>query len=300
MSDITRHKIEQALLYIEQHLDKKLSAEQIAQAACLSSFHFQRMFSLYLGESVAQYVLHRRLERAAQLLLTTPNATLLDLALATGFETHSAFSRVFRQHFGISPSVFRNNPNAAQISQQPSRPFLKPLPATSQIDFKVVELADLHFNYKADQGRIDGTFLTQSQPQLLIDFAYLGKQANLFGLCSAFPASPQNLNEQSAKVYYGGIFSHPPQPSQMSAWSPNWLTLKAGLWAIFSHRGSYEYLYQTWNQGICCILNNADYHLRDELPFEMYLTSPQALPINDWLTHIYIPIKTADPEQHIN
>ena len=72
MNDKTRQKLEKALLYIEQNIEEKISSDGIAQHAMLSTFHFQRLFSAYLGESVSQYVLHRRLELAAKSLLEQP------------------------------------------------------------------------------------------------------------------------------------------------------------------------------------------------------------------------------------
>ena len=50
MSDNVRYKLEQALLYIDQNINNKITVVQIAQYACLSSFHFHRVFALYLGK----------------------------------------------------------------------------------------------------------------------------------------------------------------------------------------------------------------------------------------------------------
>lgn len=55
-------QLERTLLYIDDHLEQKMTIEQVARYACMSSFHFQRLFSAYLGETVNQYVLRRRLD----------------------------------------------------------------------------------------------------------------------------------------------------------------------------------------------------------------------------------------------
>lgn len=294
MSDSTRHKLEQALLFIDHNLDKKLSAEQIAQHACLSSFHFQRMFRAYLGESVSQYVLHRRLELSAKQLLAQPDLGVLDIALCSGFETHSAFTRAFRQQFSVSPSEFRLQPTKAELSHDRSRPFLNTVTTKNpHLKVEIRSLPELHYNYKTTRGAVDGTFLKQDQATIASDFLQLSQQPRLYGLASAFPASPQSLNDSHADVMYGAIY---PQ-QQTSSWSANWLRIETGLWAVCVHKGSYDYLYQTWNQVFRAWLPNSDYELRDTLPFEIYLTSPATTPEKDWLTQIYIPIKTAGSEQ---
>lgn len=294
MSDKTRNKLEQALLYIEQHLDEKLSAEQVAQHACLSSFHFQRMFRAYLGEPVSQYVLHRRLELAAKNLISQPELGVLDIALNSGFETHSAFTRAFRQHFAISPSEFRLQPKKAKLSHDKSRPFLNTVMAKSSVlKVEIKSLPDLHYNYKTAKGTVNGTFLKQTQQDVTCDFQHLSRKPQLYGLISAFPASPQSLNDNYAQVLYGALYLDP----QTDLWSPDWLQIEPGLWAVFEHKGDYDYLYQTWNQAFRAWLPSSGYELRDALPFELYITSPATTPQKDWLTHIYVPIKTAGSEQ---
>ena len=101
-NDKIRAQLEKALLYMEANLSEKLTAREIAEHAHLSPFHFQRLFSAYMGEPVSHFFLTRRLEKSAQILSETPETNLLELALDIGFETHSSFSKSFKKHFGIS------------------------------------------------------------------------------------------------------------------------------------------------------------------------------------------------------
>ncbi len=64
-----------------------------------------------LGETPGSHQRRLRLDRGAWLLLTSP-ATVLDIALETGFESHEAFTRAFRTRFGETPSSFRKNRGA--------------------------------------------------------------------------------------------------------------------------------------------------------------------------------------------
>ncbi|MEZ9232060.1 GyrI-like domain-containing protein [Vibrio amylolyticus] len=288
MSDKTRQQLEQALLFIEQNINAKISADQIARYAHLSSFHFQRIFSAYMGESVSQYVLHRRLELAANDLLSKPELGILDIALRAGFETHSAFSRAFRQHFAIAPSQFRVQPAHAKTGFDQSRPFLNTTSTKNRMPaLEIKSLPKLFYHHSSALGTENGTFLTQSLDQLTRDFSRLGQESQLYGLASAFPASPQSLNDEHAIVLYGGLF-HEPKHHTLT---PDSLPIESGLWAIFEHIGHYDYLYQTWNHAFRSWLPSSQYELRNTLPFEMYLTSPETTPSDQWITHIYIPIK---------
>lgn len=70
--DHYRQRIQKALVYIESHLTESISALDIAQAAHFSLYHFHRLFSAYVGESVHKYILSRRMEHGAHWLREEP------------------------------------------------------------------------------------------------------------------------------------------------------------------------------------------------------------------------------------
>ena len=80
----------------------------MARKACFSQRQFHRLTLDVIGETPAAHQRRVRLDRAAWLLLTTP-ATVLDIALETGWESHEVFTRAFRAQFGTTPSAFRKN-----------------------------------------------------------------------------------------------------------------------------------------------------------------------------------------------
>ncbi|MCF5946168.1 helix-turn-helix transcriptional regulator, partial [Xanthomonas perforans] len=92
-----------ALDYIEVNLAGQLSLSLIAGAACVSPFHFQRMFRAVMGETPHAFVLRRRLENALGDISQGNRQPLTDIALGRGFSSLSDFSRNFRRHFGCSP-----------------------------------------------------------------------------------------------------------------------------------------------------------------------------------------------------
>lgn len=149
MNSKTRQQLDKALVYIASNLDRKLSAEQIANQANMSKYHFQRLFSKLMGETLNQYVLHRRLEGAAKLLVSEKSITITTVAANFGFDNHSYFSRVFKKHFNISPIDFRLGFDGTVLGQDASRPFLKTAASKyNQIDVAIEEYPTLWCNHK--------------------------------------------------------------------------------------------------------------------------------------------------------
>src|ERR1700722_16949426 len=99
-------RVQPVLAYAAAHLDEDLSLGALADHAGGSAFHLHRLFSAAAGESPKQFTLRLRLGRAAAMLLTT-RESVLDIALACGFQSHEAFTRAFRKRFGIAPTGYR-------------------------------------------------------------------------------------------------------------------------------------------------------------------------------------------------
>ena len=98
--------IEDVKRYIREHIHEPLERERLAEVAGFSIPHFHRVFTAHVGESAASYVRRLRLERAAR-KLRMGAVDITEVALAAGYDSHAAFSRAFRQQFGMSPSEFR-------------------------------------------------------------------------------------------------------------------------------------------------------------------------------------------------
>ncbi len=76
----------------------------LASTAGWSPFHLHRAFRRVVRETPKQYLLRLQLEQAAVRLVTTDDS-VLNIALACGFENHETFTRAFRRHFGAAPSA---------------------------------------------------------------------------------------------------------------------------------------------------------------------------------------------------
>ena len=86
----------------------KLTLRNLAKIAGISEFHFHRIFREYLGLSMGQYLKLKALEGAMWRLVRTQE-NILEIALASGYEDHSAFSRAFAKEIGFSPKEFKKH-----------------------------------------------------------------------------------------------------------------------------------------------------------------------------------------------
>ena len=301
MSHRVRQQVEKAILFIEAHLDERLTALQVAEHAHVSEFHFQRLFSAYMGETLSQYILHRRLELAAAKIVMHSSMGVAEIAVKSGFETHSAFSRAFKKHFGITPKAFRANPISAKLSRDKSRPFLNTVaPKHKNIEVSLNEYPALWLNHKSVEGSIYGD---ENQGRLLnlnrdMKALLSTDRPNLFSLAvscsSVYSARPQRATENASSMIYGGIYSE----KHDDAWSDDWFEIDAGLWAVCTHEGSNDHTYQTWNKLLRGWLPESGYELRDTIHFSHFINSSEIAEKPDkLLKKVYLPIKKAETEQ---
>jgi transcriptional regulator GlxA family with amidase domain len=94
--------------WIQGHLRQDLSAEALAERACLSSRHFARRFKDAFGTTPAIFVEDLRLREARE-RLTLPDQTIESVADSVGFKSGDAFRRAFERRYGLQPSSYRKH-----------------------------------------------------------------------------------------------------------------------------------------------------------------------------------------------
>jgi AraC family transcriptional regulator len=99
-------RVNTAIDYVTQNLDRPLRLDDVARAAGFSPYHFHRIFRALMGETLGAFTKRVRLERAVYLRSHRKGATLTEIALACGFASSSDFSRAFRAHYGVPPRRF--------------------------------------------------------------------------------------------------------------------------------------------------------------------------------------------------
>ena len=94
--------------YIEDHITEDVTADEVAKAVGVSTFYFQKGFSMLCGFSPAEYIRNRRLALAGNDLLITDDK-IIDIAMKYGYDSPDSFTKAFTRFHGISPSSVRKD-----------------------------------------------------------------------------------------------------------------------------------------------------------------------------------------------
>lgn len=105
-SGLSSDRLSRVLEYMDAHITEELGIDELAGIACLSSYHFGRMFKRSTGQTVHQFVLRRRIEHS-RTLLKRNDLTLSEIAAACGFGSQSRFTTAFRRSTGYPPAAWR-------------------------------------------------------------------------------------------------------------------------------------------------------------------------------------------------
>ncbi|MCV2402923.1 AraC family transcriptional regulator [Marinomonas sp. C2222] len=99
-------RIQKGIDFIEENLDSPIPLTSISAHANMSHWHFQRIFKALTNETLKSYVRSRRIANSMDSLYNK-DLSILDVALAAGFESHEAYTRAFQKLFGYSPNEYR-------------------------------------------------------------------------------------------------------------------------------------------------------------------------------------------------
>jgi AraC family transcriptional regulator len=98
--------VSKALWYIESHFATEMTLEDVAAMSGVSRYHISRVFGVATGRPVMRYIRGRRLTEAARILANGAE-DILAVALDYGYGSHEAFTRAFRDQFGVTPETVR-------------------------------------------------------------------------------------------------------------------------------------------------------------------------------------------------
>ncbi|WP_175866963.1 AraC family transcriptional regulator [Burkholderia contaminans] len=232
----------QALWFIETKLDRELTLDGISAHCDMTRFGFSRLFSMNTGWPVMRYVRSRRLTRAAH-ALAQGAPDILQVALDAGYGSHEAFTRAFRDLFGMTPEDVRARRTLDGLS------LMEPL---RMKELKIIDVVPSRFE-TAGKRLIAGmsdryTFETnEGIPALWQAFIpYIGTLPGqvddvTYGVCC-------NPDADGSFEYIAGVevTSRDRLPAPF-----RWVELEPQRYAVFEHVGHISTLHQTfysiWN-----------------------------------------------------
>lgn len=115
------HPVAKAIWFIESHFGRAIALSEIASMAGMSRHHLSRRFSQMTGQTLNRYLRARRLSEAARQLAAGAQ-DILAVALDAGYGSHEAFTRAFREEFGLTPEALRKRRDLSGLRlQEPIR-----------------------------------------------------------------------------------------------------------------------------------------------------------------------------------
>ncbi len=130
------NRLNDSIDYLESHMESELNIDEVAKVALSSKFHFQRMFHMVTGITVAEYVRKRRLTLAAQ-ELSTSDAKVIDIAFKYGYKTPESFTKAFYKVHGINPSKVRKL--GINLKAYPRLSFQIQIKGEDAMNYRIVE-----------------------------------------------------------------------------------------------------------------------------------------------------------------
>ncbi len=247
-------RIQLGIDYIETHLDTALPLADVAQAAGLSQWHYQRIFKALTQETLKSYIRSRRLSRSLTHLRQS-QWRIADIALESGYETQESYTRAFKAQFHLTPSQYRAADRANQCL--PKRiidiAYLNHLQQQVQLEPEIVDWPPLNL-------------VGLATPYYGVDSAKNNIAETLPPLWDQFIARLREIDSVVAQVGYGVVQqqsaaeeqllytaaaevhqTHPLPPGMRQ------LELAAQRYAVFAHKGlpqtldtTVDYIYSNW------------------------------------------------------
>lgn len=271
-------RIDRVRQHIHAHLDAPLDLDTLADVACLSRFHWHRIYRGVTGETVAQTVRRLRLARAAQALAnsTDPVATIAERA---GYSTQAAFTRAFAAAYGSPPAEFRTSGQHAALVQALQEENAMAFPVEIRVLPARPALGLAHSGPYADIGRTFGKL-----DLILRAEGLLPRVRGMFGRYRDDPdVVPAELLGSHACVFVDSADARAPGLES--------LTAGGGPHAVLTYKGpyaamkpAYDWLFGTW-------LPQSGREARDEPVIEINLNTPLETPPRDLLTEICLPLE---------
>ncbi|MCL6722983.1 AraC family transcriptional regulator [Klebsiella sp. T2.Ur] len=103
------------IIWIEEDISRFMDIKLLSSKSGYSRWHFQKLFYRVTGLSIAAYIRKRRIEQAAEMLLSTDMA-IIDVCESVGYTNRASFFRQFKKHFLVSPITYRKQQSVKNVS----------------------------------------------------------------------------------------------------------------------------------------------------------------------------------------
>ncbi|MFC0562236.1 AraC family transcriptional regulator [Halalkalibacter alkalisediminis] len=273
--------INDALNYIEENLSNHIDLKVVAKIGLCSEYHFKRLFSLLSGITISEYIRRRRLTLAA-LELKDPDVKVIDVAIKYGYQSPDAFSRVFQNYHGVTPSIARNTEQ--NLKAYPRMTFQLKIKGGTEMNYRIVEkeaFKVVGVKYKVEMVNEILTPTYESMISTISD----SKMKELESISNKEPNGVIHVSANYSENAEGkAIFDQYIGAATTQELLGNYsiLEVPSFLWAVFEIDGNWEKVEEHWQRIYSEWLPSSSYELAE---------GPEILASKDEKSEIWISIK---------
>ena len=264
--------------YIEERLADEIDYEEIAKIACCSVYHYQRMFGYMAGVTLADYIKRRRMSRAAADL--RDGDKVIDVALAYGYDSPTAFNRAFQSVHGVAPSQAKQK--GVALKSYPPISFKITIKGVEEMNYRIEEKSAFRIvgfrepitNDAEEAFKCVPLFWQKTAPHIPQIMSMMdGEPKGLLGVSTC------NEVEGKQNYYYIAVASGKSVPDGMDE-----MTVPASTWAIFPGNGTQDDIQALQVRIVSEWLPTSGYEWANAPDVEVYLNDDlQNLQFEVWL-----------------
>lgn len=277
--EIYHEKVGRVVDYIHGNLDADLSFETLADIACLSPYHYHRIYRAILGETVTQSIRRLRLQRAAGDLIKSSHS-ITKIARQATYQNTDSFTRKFSEAYGLPPQAYRDQGQELHQKLTKTQSGDKNMYTVEIITLKDFTLGTLsHIGDYMDMGPTFEKLLTSGAQQGLMN-----ENTQVWGM---YYDDPQTVPKEELRGKAGITIAADTALKEGIEVTP----IDGGKFAKIFYKGPYNeleipyrWIYQTW-------LLESGHEPKNAPVIEEYLNSPHDVAPKDLLTAIHIPLK---------
>jgi AraC family transcriptional regulator len=271
------HGLANVTAYIRRHLNEPLDLAELAARAGFSRYHFHRVFRAVVGEPLAAYVRRERLQLAA-LTLRGRVRCVTAVALDAGYQTHSAFTRAFTEHFGVTPTAFRSDDSTPVVPHHALPRFRGRAMDVTVVTLPARRLLGLRHvgSYRTVGEAFERLHALAGQRRLI------AATTEFLGLSHDDPAAAEE-----SELRFDACITSDCESVQAPL---RLLELAGGRHAVYRHQGPYQLLEHIFDRMFDAVVFSSSFELRDAPCVEMYRNDPRLVEEEELVTDVCIPI----------
>lgn len=266
--------------YIHEHLDEDVRFDLLAEIACLSPYHWHRIYTAMRGETITATVRRLRLQRAADQLANSEMASA-EIAERAGYGSTDAFGRSFRHAYGMTPAAYRANGSHAAFKaanrERDADGFPVALETLAPAHCAAVNHSGSYMQIDRAMGRLfSGLAAQKLMPPAPKMMAVFFDDPNL--------VQADQLRSQACVPVGEGVALVPPLHG---------VVVRGGLYARLRYKGPYADMRDAYRWLLGVWLPGSGQEADDAPVFEAYLNDPRDVPPAELLTDIHLPLRAS-------